>query len=125
MQPDKPDLCRFWLQALIGALGTTSLHAAFFPLQLLLLFLWKYTFSSVPRYLRPQLLTGVQQLAERLQAGQPAEETELGSDHVGHHMCASKLDIVRVAQPAVSTALHKYTLCAHLAHRYRRAAQAL
>lgn len=46
LQPDKVDQCRFWLAALISALDTTKADQAHLPLQLLLLFLWKYMWAS-------------------------------------------------------------------------------
>ena len=46
VQPDKVDQCRFWLAAVVSALETTRPLQAHYPLGLLLLFLWKYTWAS-------------------------------------------------------------------------------
>lgn len=50
MQPDRPQLCRFWLAGVVGSLGGPSATAAteIPPLQALSLFLWHFSFAAVP-----------------------------------------------------------------------------
>ena len=54
MQPDKPQLCCFWLAGIVCALGSSSATAATeIPvLQALTVFLWHFSFAAVPEPLR-------------------------------------------------------------------------
>ena len=56
VQPDRPRLCAFWLEALINGLphtvGVDARHATC----ALLNFVWIYSFAAVPEYLRLPLL---------------------------------------------------------------------
>ena len=56
MQPDRPQLCRFWLAGLVSALAAAApidYHLALGPL---VAFLWRFTFAAVPKPLRGDLV---------------------------------------------------------------------
>ena len=63
MQPDKPQLCRFWLTGLVSALRDAAARKlpanAMHPLTTLLHFLWRYTWAAVPQPLRSPLLAAI------------------------------------------------------------------
>ena len=60
MQPDRPQLCRFWLAGLISALNAAADSLSpvnvFMPLAALASFLWHYTWAAVPEPLRAPLV---------------------------------------------------------------------
>lgn len=62
MQPDRPELCRFWLASLTSALETSTLSEATSALQPLVVFLWRYTWATVPEPLRARLLVPLRRL---------------------------------------------------------------
>ena len=63
MQPDKPQLCRFWLTGLLSALRDAkkrkNLSNALHPMTILTDFLWRYTWAAVPQPLRKPLQLAV------------------------------------------------------------------
>ena len=69
MQPDQPQLCRFWLCALIECMRVTSDAELSTVLSLLLCYLWKYTFAAVPEYLRRSLIGNLNILKAALERG--------------------------------------------------------
>ena len=56
MQPDKPELCRFWLAGLVSALNSAVPLDAFLPLDALVAFLWRYTWAAVPACLQARVM---------------------------------------------------------------------
>ena len=59
MQPDRPQLCRFWLAGLVSALANAApadMHLALDPL---VAFTWRYTFAAVPKPLREDFIHAV------------------------------------------------------------------
>ena len=68
MQPDKPQLCRFWLTGLVSALRDAAARKlvanAMHPLTTLLHFLWRYTWAAVPQPLRSPLLAAINGIAK-------------------------------------------------------------
>lgn len=49
VQPDTPELCRFWLAGIIHGLGSSDLLCATRHCTVLLGFLWTYTWAAVPK----------------------------------------------------------------------------
>lgn len=62
MQPDRPQLCRFWLAGLANALESATLAEACHALAPLIPFLWRYTWAAVPEPLRARLLAPLKRL---------------------------------------------------------------
>ena len=68
VQPDRPVLCKFWLESIINGLEiSTGLDSAS-AFATLILFLWVHTWVAVPEYLRTPLLEAVAAHADMLRA---------------------------------------------------------
>lgn len=62
VQPDRPQLCRFWLAGLASALKTAAVRDAPQLLRCLAAFLWRYTWAAVPEQLRALLIAPLERL---------------------------------------------------------------
>ena len=73
MQPDKPQLCRFWLAGLVSALCEATkrknLSSVIHPMTMLIDFLWRYTWAAVPKPLRKPLLRAIDGTSKLMQCG--------------------------------------------------------
>ena len=68
MQPDRPRLCKFWLEALVSCIETVAEADAYMPLAALLAYLWKYTWAAFPNFLRAPLSSALLVLHAKLAA---------------------------------------------------------
>ena len=68
LQPDRPALCKFWLESIVSGLSTSSGFDSTHVLTTLVAFLWLHTWAAVPEYLRMSLLIAVSVLVDKLGA---------------------------------------------------------
>lgn len=66
MQPDRPHLCKFWLEALVASLSNVACLDAYLPLAGIVAYLWKYTWAAFPGFLRQKFVTNLRPLHARL-----------------------------------------------------------
>lgn len=69
MQPDRPQVCRFWLASFVSALDHVAPLDVGLALGPLCAFIWRFTFAAIPKPLRADLLATLYRVRERAHEG--------------------------------------------------------